>query len=278
VVVGIFLSAMCLITTLIVLGTVFPDSSAQPSPIPTGSQGNLTCTLISKDPNYHNVPWAYLVAIFIILVITYIAARIMRIARKWVKEHGQAEFESDCGQQGSYEGSFWDILRDGDYYPSLARFQFAIWTFIISFMLLSIYLLMLWNNTLCWSGLSQNILTLMGISAAVPIVSNVLSREKYSKTISGKIPCKEKLPVFSTMLMEHNKLNLGRFQMLLWTFVSVAIYLGLFIQQVNAISNMFDLRHLQLPDIDSSLLFLMGLSQVAYLGAKYVARPVAPRQ
>jgi hypothetical protein len=40
-----------------------------------------------------------------------------------------------------YQGSFWDIIRDGDYYPSLSRFQFMLWTVVISFIFPSIHLL-----------------------------------------------------------------------------------------------------------------------------------------
>jgi hypothetical protein len=41
----------------------------------------------------------------------------------------------------------------------------------------------------------------MGISTAVPIISNVISKEKYTETLSS-IPKKDKLPKFSTMLLE----------------------------------------------------------------------------
>lgn len=64
--------------------------------------------------------------------------------------------------------------------------------------------------------------------------------------------------------------------MFLWTIMSVIIYLALFMSQINGINNIDDLKQLKLPDIDPSLLFLMGLSQAGYLGAKSVARSASP--
>jgi len=226
----------------------------------------------SYDP-YVQV-WSYPVAGIIIAISTYIASTIIRRGRQSLKGQGQVQFESGC-KEGNYEGGFWDLIRESDYFPSLARFQFMIWTFVISFTIISIYLLMLGNHTLCWSTLPSNILLLMGISAAVPLISSVISREKYSKEISGLIPCKEKAPAFSTILLEHSKPTVGRYQMFLWTIISVIIYLSLFIQELSGIHDMGNLVQLRLPDIDISLLFLMGLSQAAYVGAKLTSRSVS---
>ena len=64
-----------------------------------------------------------------------------------------------------YKGGFWDIIREGDYYPSLARFQFLLWTFVISFTLLSVYFVLLRNGIVNPEiGLPINTLLLMGIS------------------------------------------------------------------------------------------------------------------
>ena len=262
-------------STVVVVGNATNFTQIQSVGANTVPHENLTCVLTSKNPAFHHVPWAYALAGLIILAITFAAAKIIRIARQWLVAQGQLVLEANCNK-GNYKGGFWDLIREGDYFPSLARFQFILWTFTVSFTLLSMYLLMMWNNTLCWSAVPQNILALMGISAGVPIVSMVISREKYTKSIAGSLPCKENVPALSTMLLEHSKPTIGRYQMFLWTFISIIIYLGLFLQQINGISNMEGLTQLKLPDIDPSLLFLMGLSQAGYLGAKAVARPVAP--
>lgn len=99
-----------------------------------------------------------------------------------------------------YKGGFWDIIREGDYYPSSARFQFLLWTFVISFTFLSVYFILLRNGIVNTElDLPTNTLLLMGISIAVPIISNVISKEKYAKTLSS-IPKENEIPKFSTML------------------------------------------------------------------------------
>jgi hypothetical protein len=200
--------------------------------------------------------------------------------------------------QNIHKVNFWDIIRDGDYYPSLARFQFLIWTFIISFSFLSIYLVRILGGELGFpQQIPAGVLQLMGISIVTPIIGNGLSSFKYDTTISKKQI--DKIPPFATMLLENDKPVLFRYQMFLWTFVGIGIYLFIFFSTVSvSISDVqkgeelkcdqlkpdkakqagceeLKLSNLNLPDIDPSLVILMGLSQGAYLGGKLVARTPA---
>jgi len=255
-------------TTNTVTGKATPSLNSQ----------DVNCTLgstTSKNPIVENsFAVAGLVAGIIIVVVTFAASRIIREGKKWLLGQGQLVLETNC-KQGNHKGGFWDIIREGDYFPSLARLQFVLWTFTISFTLLSIYLFMLWNNTLCWSVLPQNILALMGISASVPVVSTVISREKYMSSIRGSLPCKENVPALSTMLLEHGKPTLGRYQLFIWTIISIIVYLGIFFAGIAGISTAGGLAQMKLADIPLPLLALMTTSQGAYLGLKAVARPVS---
>jgi hypothetical protein len=237
-----------------------------------------SCILEPKDSKAGIVKDSFavagLVAVIIILAVTFASSRIIRKGRQWLRAQGQLVLESNC-KQGNHKGGFWDIIREADYYPSLARLQFVLWTFTISFTLLSIYLFMLWNHTLCWSDIPQNILALMGISAGVPVVSTVISKEKYMSSISGTLPCKENVPALSTMLLEHSKPTLGRYQLFIWTIISIIVYLGIFFAQVDGISTQGALAGMKLADIPLPLLALMTTSQGAYLGLKAIARPVS---
>jgi hypothetical protein len=109
----------------------------------TGQMG-LTCLLESKNPKapFDKQSFAVvgLVAGLILLAVTFATSRIIRKGREWLLAQGQLVLEANC-KQGNHKGGFWDIIREGDYYPSLARLQFVLWTFTISFTLLSIYLL-----------------------------------------------------------------------------------------------------------------------------------------
>ena len=210
--------------------------------------------------------WIFLLAILLIFIVTIISYCVIKRAQK---NNLQAlkDIHSVSNTDELYKGGFWDIIREGDYYPSLARFQFLLWTFVISFSLLSVYFILLRNGIVNPElSLPTNTLLLMGISTVVPIISNVISREKYTETLSS-IPKKNEVPKFTTMLLEGGKPTLGRYQMFLWTFLSISIYFLQFHNYLNGqvINNI-------IPDVDDSLVFLMGLSQAGYLGFKSVAR------
>src|SRR6476646_5222254 len=152
-------------------------------------------------------PWlAIPIAGFSIVFVTWIVSLLIRKVRKHLED------------QDTYKENFWDIIRDGDYYPSLARFQFLLWTFIISFVFLSVYLIRVFGGEV---GVAQQmpdtILQLLGISVATPILSNALSTFKYDSTVSRKR--RKDVPSFTTMLLENDKPVLFRYQMFLWTFV-----------------------------------------------------------
>jgi hypothetical protein len=136
----------------------------------------------------------------------------------------------------------------------------------------------------------NNLLILLGVSIASPLISNVISGNKYSRHVpeySTPGPDGEKIDrkPFKTMLLENNKPALFRYQMFLWTFIGVIIFINLFAV------NVFDYVHryqvcisdesctqveaLAIPKIDNMLVVLMGLSQSGYLGGKAVARTPA---
>jgi hypothetical protein len=233
-------------------------------------------------------PWlAIPIAAVGILAITWVVSLLIRIVRR------------NLDDQNIHRANFWDIIRDGDYYPSLARFQFLIWTFIISFSFLSIYLVRILGGELGFpQQIPDGVLQLMGISVVTPIIGNGLSSFKYDTTISNKR--RDDIPPFTSMLLENDKPVLFRYQMFLWTFVGIGIYLFIFFSSVSTVvsdapkaeelkcdqlkqgeaeqkgcTNLKQLSDLNLPDIDPSLVILMGLSQGAYLGGKLVARTPA---
>ena len=75
-----------------------------------------------------------------------------------------------------------DIIRDGSGFPSLARFQFLLWTFILMFAVLSLYFARLFIGILALPDeIPANLLILTGISVAVPFVSNPISSIKYRR-------------------------------------------------------------------------------------------------
>lgn len=254
---------------------------------PTGSSnspemiitGNMTTVIKDRElpiPLNQFVYFLIFIAFIIILGITLIVSALVTRGSK-TEPHSNVI-------------KFFDIIRDGDYYPSLPRFQFLVWTFVISFVYLSIYLIRISSGESDAPIVDSNLLILLGVSIASPLISNVISGNKYSKYVpeyntpghEGEIINRKP---FRTMLFENNKPALFRYQMFLWTFIGIIIFLGLFAV------NVFDYVHryqvcvadvpctqveaLAIPKIDNMLVVLMGLSQTGYLGGKAVARTPA---
>jgi hypothetical protein len=119
--------------------------------------------------------------------------------------------------------------------------------------------------------LTWYILTLMGISATGYVVSMSISTYKYASAI-WETP-RSTIPSFFSMLLEAGKPALHRYQIFLWTFIGITIYLVLFFSDISAtISDPTTLGSLSLPNIDPTVVFLMGLSQGGCLGGKLFAR------
>ena len=173
------------------------------------------------------------------------------------------------------KSQFRDIIRDENYYPSLAIFQFLIWTIIILFVVISIFFIKLFNGIYIFDertyNIPYNILILMGLSVAIPVANSYISHIKYgSRTETGGPTPKR--PAFGSMLAENDKPSLTRFQMFAWTWVSVIFYSISFITY--SYYNLHDSTSLQIPDIPGVFVILMGLSQGAYVGGKLVLKQV----
>lgn len=129
----------------------------------------------------------------------------------------------------------------------------------------------------------------------MPIISGGVSRTKYNTSSAVKEPPPQ-LPPLSTMLEENKKPSLTRFQMFGWTWIGILIYIGILFSTVSTtLMDMQDARmcqqlqpneveytrlhcnkplhELTLPDIDPTLVILMGLSQGGYLGGKIITTP-----
>jgi hypothetical protein len=258
----------------------------------TNAQNQLTKAYLSLNSLvYKNNPWPILLISFLtIIAITIFVSQIIKVGREYVykKIKSDSDISSNYYDEENCENlfqekqvstknkapdsfselhrGFWDIIREGDYYPSLARFQFLLWTFVISFTLLSFYLIR------CSEGqcdnmqiVSTNILELLGISGAVAITANIGSRLKYDSSLINKVP--ETVPPFSTMLLEGSKPVLYRYQSFLWTFIGIGIYLFVSLSFIFAgsLSN-------HVPDIDPTVVAITGISNAAYIGAKFASR------
>jgi hypothetical protein len=165
-----------------------------------------------------------------------------------------------------------DIIRTEDWDPSLSIFQFLLWTIVVLFAFFAVYLIRIFGgvSTPPQGGVPIYLLALMGISVGVPIASNIVSSVKYSSPMLSTVrPPEEELPPYSDMLKEYGKPTLSRFQMFGWTWIGIGVYLFVFFSKT--MESMILVQNLILPDIDPTLVILMGLSQTAFLGGKTAA-------
>jgi hypothetical protein len=172
---------------------------------------------------------------------------------------------------------FWDIIRDDNWYPSLAIFQFLLWTGIVLFAYFGIALTRFFSGVGVFIEFPSSLILVMGISAGVPITGTVISHFKYGGTTPPNVESTKEapsdrirkiLPGFKTSLMENGKLTLPRFQMFAWTWIGIIAYLGLLYLEI--VTNLDHIESLFLPGIPILFVSLMGLSQATYLTAKSV--------
>jgi hypothetical protein len=169
---------------------------------------------------------------------------------------------------------FLDIARDSAGYPSLARFQFLVWTIIILFGIFSINILRLYPSEQGQGSftLQPGLLALMGISVAVTPTSSYVSKLKYGdpsgEVLDNQALMKErKEKKFASMLFESGRPSLTRFQMFSWTIISVSIYCAQLFNTFITVSP----SNMTMPEVDPVMVMLMGLSQVAYVGGKWIS-------
>jgi hypothetical protein len=185
--------------------------------------------------------------VFLIFVIVYLVV-IKRVRRRQTK---------------MIKPKFWDIIRDDNWYPSLAIFQFLLWTGVVLFAYFGISLTRLFSGVGVFIDIPYTLILVMGISAAVPLVGAPVSDFKYAGTTPpGVLPTKElpsdeirrRLPGFKTMLMENDKLTLTRFQMFAWTWIGIIAYLGLLFLEIRKLGSFESLLLPALPILFVSLL------------------------
>jgi hypothetical protein len=175
--------------------------------------------------------------------------------------------------------SLLDIIRE-EGWPSLARFQFMAWTLIVIFCFTTICVMRFLGGELNLpEAIPENLLALMGISAGVTAVATGVSKSKYGE--ETKKLTEEEYKEFirekklGTMLLENDAPSLTRFQMFSWTILSIFLYLSKFFATIS-IFTISDPNVTVLPDIEFTLLVLMGVSQGAYVGGKWVS-PSKPK-
>lgn len=157
-----------------------------------------------------------------------------------------------------------ELYKGADGRSSSSKLQWLLWTAVVIFSYVSICAARAIKGYVePISTVPTNVLIAMGLSTTTMIVSKGISTS-YSN--SGKFIKSKVASGAGIFLDDDGAPALSKIQMMAWTFIAIAVYL---IRVGNLIRTSAD-RGLpaQLPDIDETLMLLMGLGQAGFLGKK----------
>jgi len=167
------------------------------------------------------------------------------------------------------------LYEGADGRPSTSKFQFFLWTIVVIFSYPALYTVKLLQNPPNFSpitSLPDNLLIAIGmsvvsVSAAKAITVSYVTTNRIAKSqvASGK-------GKFGDIFQDDSGVpDLGKVQIMAWTFIAIVSYLI-------AIGHNISTNNPELPNIDKSLMALMGLGHAAYLGKKVVTQDTSSPQ
>jgi len=163
--------------------------------------------------------------------------------------------------------SGWNVIKlfeGADGRPSTSKFQFWLWTIVVIFAYSTIYAMKVSTGHFeAITDIPNNVLIAMGMSiasatAAKSITASYVSSGRLTKTAvpSGTVG-------IGALFQDDTAFpDLSKVQIIAWTLIAIATYL------VAVVSKVHSSDFSKFPDIDTSLMVLMGLGHGAYLGKK----------
>lgn len=161
------------------------------------------------------------------------------------------------------KGRLWELVEGADGRASTSKFQWLLWLVAIAFAYTVLWVLRAKQGD--YAAISQvpvNLLTLLAFStgtaaAAKGITAGYVQSNKLAK------PVKDANAKGGLIQDDSGAPDLGKLQMIAFTLIAIVVFfwtLGHQIASTPVITS--------LPNVDSSLLVLMGISQGGYLGKK----------
>lgn len=181
--------------------------------------------------------------------------------------------------------NLWKLAEGADGKASTSKLQWLLWTVVVIFSYVVVYAARAWQgNFSAISSIPENLLIVMGFSitsmvAAKGITVSYVRKGQISKAPAGATPgiagasgngsSDTTDTAFGPVVNDDEGYpDLSKIQIMAWTVIGIIIYLIRLGYEVNAGGAV------ELPNIDSSLMVLMGLGQGAYLGKKLVTTSV----
>jgi hypothetical protein len=168
---------------------------------------------------------------------------------------------------GTGKGGLFRVINGEDGRLSTSKFQFFLWTGVVIFAYAALFVRRCAQAS-CDPSMTfpDNVLLAMGFSVVTLATAKGITTSYIN---SGRLvkSSPKGSPNFSDLVTDdEGRPDLGKIQMLAWTFVAVAAYLYTVVGAVGSTES----AKWMLPDIDRALMILMGIGQGAYLGAKIV--------
>jgi hypothetical protein len=165
----------------------------------------------------------------------------------------------------------WKLVEGADGRASTSKFQWMLWIVVIIFAYTVLWILRAkQGNYSAISRVPVNLLTILGFStgtaaAAKGITSGYVQTNRVAKPAVAKQGVPAGTSQGGILQDDTGVPELAKIQMIGFTLIAVGIFLATLIHQIVS-----EPVITSLPDVDSSLLVLMGISQGGYLGKKLV--------
>jgi hypothetical protein len=160
------------------------------------------------------------------------------------------------------------VFEGLDGVSSTSKFQWTIWLAAILIVYVALWVIRVkqgdWSST---TKVPANVLTVLGFSTATAAAAKgITAGYVQTNRVSKADPANRAKPPGGLLQDDDGVPELAKIQMVGFTLVAVGIFVATFFHQIFASPILTSL-----PNIDSSLLVLMGISQGGYLGKKIVS-------
>lgn len=169
-------------------------------------------------------------------------------------------------------GAFSRLYEGADGRLSTSKFQFFLWTIVVLFSyatLFAVKLLQSPPNFNPITSLPENVLIALGMSVVSASGAKAITVNYINTNRISKAPPRGGRKIGQIFQDDSGVPDLSKLQMIAWTFIAIVTYLIAVVHNVSV-------PNAELPDIDKSLMALMGLGHTAYLAKKAVSTDTAP--
>lgn len=163
------------------------------------------------------------------------------------------------------------LIEGSDGRLSTSKAQWFVWTLAVAFAYVAVYTARaVHGDHSALSTVPHNVLIALGFSAGTTVAAKGITWAYASNGTIAKTSS-DSSSAADLVTNDTGEPDLSKTQLLIFTFIAIAIFLVNVFDQINNIDkNGPTSANSTLPDIDTVLMILMGLSQGGYLGTKLV--------